>query len=217
MNLIDFILHINDHLAQMVDTYGAWIYAILFLIVFAETGLVVTPFLPGDSLLFAAGAIAASTGKLDPWLCGGIIALAAFCGDNFNYWIGRIIGPRVFRFEDSVFFHRKHLERTEQFYKRYGSRAVIMARFVPIVRTFAPFVAGIGKMPYGRYLLFSCIGSALWVPVCLGAGVFFGNIPWVQKHFEMVVLAVIAISLLPIAIEVLKHRLGQPGPLDKAG
>ncbi len=208
MNPIDFVLHINDHLAQLVELYGVWVYAILFIIVFAETGLVVTPFLPGDSLLFATGAIAASTGKLDPWLCGAIIALAAFCGDNVNYWAGRIIGPRVFRFEDSVFFNKKHLERTEQFYNRYGSRAVIMARFVPIVRTFAPFVAGVGKMPYPRYILFSCIGSALWVPICLGAGVYFGNIPWVQKHFEMVVLAVIAISLLPIAIEVLKHKLG---------
>jgi membrane-associated protein len=209
MNPIDFILHINEHLAIMVETYGVWVYAILFLIVFAETGLVVFPFLPGDSLLFAVGALAASTGKLDPWLCGGIIALAAFCGDNVNYWAGRTIGPRVFKMEDSIFFNRKHLERTEKFYNHYGSRAVIIARFVPIMRTFAPFVAGVGKMPYGRYMLFSCIGTALWVPVCLGAGVFFGNIPWVQKHFELVVLAVIAISLLPIVIEVLKHKLGK--------
>lgn len=207
MNPLDFILHINEHLAQLVETYGVWVYAILFVIVFAETGLVVTPFLPGDSLLFAAGAIAASTGKLDPWLCGGIIIAAAFCGDNVNYWVGRTLGPRVFRFEDSVFFHRKHLERTEQFYNKYGSRAVIMARFVPIVRTFAPFVAGIGKMPYPRYILFSCIGSLLWVSICLGAGYLFGNIPWVKKHFELVVLGVIAVSLLPIVIEVVKHKL----------
>lgn len=207
MNPIDFVLHINEHLAVMVETYGMWFYAILFIIVFAETGLVVTPFLPGDSLLFATGAIAASTGKLDPWLCAAIIMTAAFCGDNVNYWAGRIIGPRVFRFEDSLFFNRKHLERTEQFYNKYGSRAVIIARFVPIVRTFAPFVAGIGKMPYPRYIAFSFIGSLLWVPICLGAGVYFGNIPWVQKHFEAVVLAVIAVSLLPIAVEVVKARL----------
>lgn len=209
MNPIDFILHINDHLAQMVEAYGVWVYGILFLIVFAETGLVVTPFLPGDSLLFAVGALAASTGKLDPWLCGGIIMVAAFCGDNVNYWAGRLIGPRVFSQEDSFFFHRKHLERTEQFYNKYGSRTVIIARFVPIVRTFAPFVAGVGKMPYPRYILFSCIGSALWVPVCLGAGVFFGEMDIVKKHFELVILGVIAISLLPIAVEVLKSKMGK--------
>lgn len=209
MNPLDFILHINEHLAMMVETYGVWVYAILFLIVFAETGLVVTPFLPGDSLLFAVGAIATSTGKLDPLLCGVIIMFAAFCGDNVNYWAGRVIGPRVFRFEDSIFFHRRHLERTEQFYNKYGSRAVIIARFVPIVRTFAPFVAGIGKMPYPRYIVFSCIGSLLWVVVCLGAGVMFGEMEVVKKHFELVVLGVIGVSLLPIVFEVLKARMGK--------
>ena len=206
MNPIDFILHINDHLALMVQTYGVWIYAILFLIVFAETGLVVTPFLPGDSLLFATGAIAASTGAIDPWLCGAIIMAAAFCGDNVNYWVGRTIGPKVFRYEDSFFFRRSHLEKTEQFYNKYGSRTVIIARFVPIVRTFAPFVAGVGKMPYPRYILFSSIGSALWVPICLGAGVFFGEMEIVKKNFELVILGVIAVSLLPIVIEVLKSK-----------
>lgn len=209
MNPIDFILHINDHLAAMVELYGIWVYGILFLIVFAETGLVVTPFLPGDSLLFAVGALAASTGKLDPWLCGGIIMLAAFCGDNVNYWAGRTIGPRVFRFENSLFFNRKHLDRTEQFYNKYGSRAVIIARFVPIVRTFAPFVAGVGKMPYLRYLAFSCIGSLLWVPICVGAGVFFGEMEIVKKNFELVILGVIAVSLLPIVVEVLKAKLSK--------
>jgi membrane-associated protein len=209
MNPIDFILHINEHLSTMIEAYGAWMYGILFLIVFAETGLVVTPFLPGDSLLFAVGALSASTGKLDPWLCGAIVMAAAFCGDNVNYWAGRIIGPRVFRFEDSIFFHRKHLERTEQFYNKYGSRAVIIARFVPIVRTFAPFVAGIGKMPYPRYLAFSCIGSLLWVPICIGAGVFFGEMEVVKKNFELVILGVIAVSLLPIAFEVVKAKLSK--------
>ncbi|HNL91887.1 MAG TPA: DedA family protein [Pseudomonadales bacterium] len=209
MNPLDFILHINDHLAAMVETYGTWVYGVLFLIVFAETGLVITPFLPGDSLLFAVGALAASTGKLDPILCGAIIMLAAFCGDNVNYWVGRTLGPRVFRLEDSIIFHRKHLERTEQFYNKYGSRAVIIARFVPIVRTFAPFVAGIGKMPYPRYILFSCIGSLLWVPICVGAGVFFGEMEIVKKNFELVVLGVIAVSLIPIAVEVLKAKMGK--------
>ncbi|MEZ5539378.1 MAG: DedA family protein [Pseudomonadales bacterium] len=209
MNPIDFILHINDHLATMIELYGVWVYAILFLIVFAETGLVVTPFLPGDSLLFAVGALAASTGKLDPWLCGAIIMVAAFCGDNVNYWVGRTLGPRVFRFEDSIFFNRKHLERTEQFYNKYGSRAVIIARFVPIVRTFAPFVAGVGKMPYPRYIAFSSIGSLLWVPICVGAGVFFGDMEIVKKNFELVILGVIAVSLIPIAVEVLKAKFGK--------
>jgi membrane-associated protein len=209
MNPLDFILHINDHLAMMVETYGVWVYAILFLIVFAETGLVVTPFLPGDSLLFAVGAIAASTGKLDPLLCGGIIMLAAFCGDNVNYWVGRTIGPKVFSREDSFFFRKAHLEKTEQFYNQYGSRTVIMARFIPIVRTFAPFVAGIGKMPYVRFITFSFIGSALWVPICVGAGVYFGEMEIVKKHFELVILGVIGVSLLPIVIEVLKNKLGK--------
>ncbi len=209
MNPIDFILHINEHLALMVETYGVWVYGILFVIIFCETGLVVTPFLPGDSLLFATGAIAASTGKLDPVLCGAIIMAAAFCGDNVNYWAGRIIGPRVFRFEDSLFFHRKHLERTEQFYNKYGSRAVIIARFVPIVRTFAPFVAGVGKMAYPRFMLFSSIGSLLWVLVCVGAGVFFGEMEVVKKHFELVVLGVIAVSLLPIVFEVVRSKMNK--------
>ena len=209
MNPIDFILNINEHLAVMVDTYGVWIYAILFLIIFAETGLVVTPFLPGDSLLFATGAIAASTGAIDPWLCGGIIMLAAFCGDNVNYWVGRTIGSKVFKYEDSFFFRRSHLEKTERFYNRYGSRTVIIARFVPIVRTFAPFVAGVGRMPYPRYILFSSIGSALWVPICLGGGYIFGEMEIVKQNFELVILGVIAISLLPIVIEVIRSRLGK--------
>jgi len=206
MNPIDFILHINEHLAVMVQTYGVWIYAILFLIIFAETGLVVTPFLPGDSLLFAAGAIAASTGGIDPWICGIVIIAAAFCGDNTNYWAGRILGPKVFKFEDSFFFHRAHLVKTEQYYNKYGSRTVIIARFVPIVRTFAPFVAGIGKMSYPRFLAFSSVGSVLWVTVCLGAGVLFGEMEFVKKHFEFVILAVIGVSILPIIFETIRSK-----------
>jgi len=209
MNPIHFILNMNEHLALMVQTYGVWIYAILFLIIFAETGLVVTPFLPGDSLLFAAGAIAASTGAIDPWLCAIVIVAAAFCGDNTNYWAGRILGPKVFKFEDSFFFRRAHLLRTEQYYNEYGSRTVIIARFIPIVRTFAPFVAGIGRMPYPRFILFSSIGSVLWVTVCVGAGVLFGEMEFVQKNFELVVLAVIALSLLPIVFEALRKKSWQ--------
>ncbi|MFZ5756016.1 MAG: DedA family protein [Pseudomonadota bacterium] len=205
MNPVDFILHVDTHLLELVRDYGTWVYAILFLIVFCETGLVVTPFLPGDSLLFAAGALAAA-GALDPWLVSVLIVVAAFCGDNVNYWAGRIIGPRIFSREDSFFFRRSYLEKTEQYYNRYGSRTVIIARFVPIVRTFAPFVAGIGRMPYGRYIGFSALGSLLWVAVCVGGGYLFGNLPVVRDNFTLVVLGIIGISVLPAAIEYLRHR-----------
>lgn len=210
MNPIDFILNINEHLATMVTLYGVWVYAILFLIIFAETGLVVTPFLPGDSLLFATGAIAASTGALDPVLCGVIIIVAAFCGDNVNYWVGRKIGPKIFNKDDSFFFKRSHLEKTQGFYDKYGSRTVIMARFVPIVRTFAPFVAGVGQMHYPKFIAYSAVGSLLWVIICLGAGVMFGEMEVVQKNFELVVLGIIAISVLPMAIEILRAKLAKP-------
>lgn len=208
MNPVDFILHVDTHLLELVKTYGLWVYAILFLIVFCETGLVVTPFLPGDSLLFAAGALAA-LGLLDPWLVSGLIVLAAFCGDNVNYWLGRTVGPRVFSREDSFFFRRSHLDRTEAYYNKYGSRTVIIARFIPIVRTFAPFVAGIGRMPYARYIGYSALGSLLWVTICVGAGWFFGNLPAVREHFSLVVLGIIGISLLPAVIEVVKHKAGK--------
>ena len=210
MNPIDFILNINEHLATMVTLYGMWVYAILFLIIFAETGLVVTPFLPGDSLLFATGAIAASTGALDPVLCGLIIIAAAFCGDNVNYWVGRTIGPKIFSKDDSFFFKRSHLDKTQAFYDKYGSRTVIMARFVPIVRTFAPFVAGVGQMHYPKFIAYSAVGSLLWVVICLGAGVMFGEMEVVQKNFELVVLGIIAISVLPMAIEILRAKLAKP-------
>lgn len=205
MNPVDFILHVDTHLLELVRDYGTWVYAILFLIVFCETGLVVTPFLPGDSLLFAAGALAAA-GALDPWLVSVLIVVAAFCGDNVNYWAGRLVGPRVFNRDDSFFFRRSYLEKTEQYYNRYGSRTVIIARFVPIVRTFAPFVAGIGRMPYGRYIGFSALGSLLWVAVCVGGGYLFGNLPVVRDNFTLVVLGIIGISVLPAAIEYLRHR-----------
>lgn len=206
MNPIDFILHVDVHLAELAQAYGTWLYAILFVIIFAETGLVVTPFLPGDSLLFAVGALAA-TGVLDPWLCAFLIISAAFLGDNTNYWAGRLIGPRIFSKEDSLFFRRSYLEKTEAFYNRYGSRTVIIARFVPIVRTFAPFVAGVGRMGYARFIGFSAIGSLLWVTVCLGGGYLFGNLPVVRENFSLVVLGVIGVSVLPVVIEVVRARL----------
>jgi membrane-associated protein len=205
MNPVDFILHVDTHLLELVQQYGTWVYAILFLIIFAETGLVVTPFLPGDSLLFAIGALAA-IGLLDPLLSSALIISAAFLGDNTNYWAGRLIGPKVFAREDSLFFRRSYLEKTEQFYNRYGSATVIIARFVPIVRTFAPFVAGIGRMPYGRFIGFSALGSLLWVAICLGGGYLFGNLPIVRDNFTLVVLGIIAVSILPAIIGVLRAR-----------
>nr|WP_232475512.1 VTT domain-containing protein [Permianibacter aggregans] len=187
----------------MTQQYGVWIYAILFAIVFAETGLVVTPFLPGDSLLFAVGAIAA-LGGLDPWLAGGLIALAAFLGDNTNYFFGRWMGPRVFR-EDSRWLNRAYLVKTQAYYDRWGPQTVIIARFLPIIRTFAPFVAGVGNMPYRRFIGFSSLGSLLWVPSFIGLGYLFGNMPAVKKHFSLVVLAIIVISVMPAVIAVLNE------------
>lgn len=198
MFIIDFILHIDVHLLALTQQYGVWIYAILFLIVFAETGLVVTPFLPGDSLLFAVGAIAA-LGGLDPWIAGGLIALAAFMGDNTNYFFGRWMGPKVFR-QDSRWLNHAYLEKTQQYYNRWGAQTVIIARFLPIIRTFAPFVAGVGHMPYKRFISFSSLGSLIWVPSFVGLGYLFGNVPAVKKHFSLVVLAIIVISVLPAAI-----------------
>lgn len=210
MYIIDFILHVDSHLLEMAQQYGTWLYAILFLIIFTETGLVIMPFLPGDSLLFAAGALAA-TGALDPWLCVVIVISAAFLGDNVNYWAGRTIGPKVFSREDSLFFRRAWLEKTERFYSRYGSRTVIIARFVPIVRTIAPFVAGMGRMLYVRFIGFSAIGSVLWVTVCLGGGYLFGNLPIVRENFSVVILGIIAVSLLPAMLEVIRARRNAAG------
>lgn len=200
MPLIDFILHIDVHLVDMVTQYGVWIYAILFLIIFCETGLVVTPFLPGDSLLFAVGALGAlSPDQLDPVTTGILVIIAAFLGDNSNYWAGRIVGPRVFKQNSRIFKHA-YLMRTQHFYEKYGHKAVIMARFVPIVRTFAPFVAGIGRMDYVRFVAYSTVGSVLWASICIGAGFFLGNIPVVKNNFSVVILAIIGISVMPIAI-----------------
>lgn len=205
MPLVDFILHIDVHLVDMVNQYGMWIYAILFLIIFCETGLVVTPFLPGDSLLFAVGAIGAlSPDQLNPVTTGLLVILAAFLGDNSNYWAGRIVGPKVFNQRSRIFKHA-YLVRTQHFYDKHGHKAVIMARFVPIVRTFAPFVAGIGKMPYPRFVGYSTLGSGLWATICIGAGFFLGNIPVVKENFSLVILAIIGISVLPIVITVINE------------
>lgn len=200
--LVDFVLHIDRHLAEIIAQYGTWTYVILFLIIFAETGFVVTPFLPGDSLLFAAGAFCAKpeTG-LNVHLMAGLLFIAAFVGDTVNYWIGAKLGPAVFKREDSRFLRKKHLERAHAFFEKYGGRAIILARFVPIVRTFVPFVAGVGKMTYSRFLAYNLIGGFVWIMFFTYAGFIFGNQPFVQKNFKLVILAIIVISVIPMVIE----------------
>ncbi len=200
---IDLILHLDTHLVEIVSQYGVWTYAILFAIIFAETGLVVTPILPGDSLLFAVGTIAA-TGALDPFLVFVLLSIAAILGDTVNYWVGYVVGPRVFAGETSRWMNRKHLERTHDFYERYGGKTIIIARFVPIVRTFAPFVAGIGRMTYWRFLLYNVVGGIVWIGIFVYAGYFFGNIPMVKRNFTLVIFGIILVSVLPAVIEYLR-------------
>ena len=202
---VDFFLHLDTHLAQVIQAYGTWTYALLFLIVFLETGLVVTPFLPGDSLLFAAGSFAA-LGALDVSVLFVLLSVAAVLGDTVNYAIGKYLGPKVFHFPKSRFFNPEHLRRTHDFYEKYGAKTIVIARFVPIVRTFAPFVAGIGKMSYPKFLAYNVAGGVLWVAVCVFAGYFFGNLPFVKKNFTLVILAIIFVSVLPAVVEILRHR-----------
>lgn len=200
--LLDFILHIDRHLAEIIANYGAWTYALIFLIVFAETGLVVLPLLPGDSLLFAAGAFCAKpeTG-LNIHLMALILFVAAVLGDTVNYWVGAKIGPAVFKREDSFWLRKKHLDKAHAFFEKYGGRAIILARFVPIVRTFVPFIAGVGRMTYSRFLAYNVVGGFAWIYFFTYAGFFFGNQPFVQKNFKLVILAIIVISIVPIVIE----------------
>jgi membrane-associated protein len=200
--LVDFILHIDTHLAEIIARYGTGTYGVLFLIIFAETGLVVTPFLPGDSLLFAAGAFSArpDTG-LNVHLMAALLFVAAVIGDTLNYAIGAKLGPAVFKREDSFLLRRKHLERAHAFFEKYGGRAIILARFVPIVRTFVPFVAGIGTMSYRRFLAYNIIGGFIWIYFFTYAGFFVGNQPLIQKNFKLVILLIIFISILPMVFE----------------
>ena len=202
---VDLILHLDKHLVELVNQYQSWTYGILFLIIFCETGLVVTPFLPGDSLLFAVGALA-SKGELNVFLVVVLLISAAVIGDSVNYWIGRTLGPRVFSSESSRWFNRKHLERTHAFCEKYGGKTLIFARFMPIIRTFAPFVAGIGKMTYIKFLSYSLSGGILWISLLTYAGYFFGEIPIVKRNFSLVIVGVIAVSLLPAVIEFLRSR-----------
>jgi membrane-associated protein len=200
--LADLFLHLDRHLSDVVGRYGTGTYVLICLIIYCETGLVVTPFLPGDSLLFAAGAIAA-LGPLDPVLLVVLICVSAVAGDNTNYWIGRWVGPRAFGGK-LRFLNRRHLDRTHAFYEKHGGKTVVLARFAPILRTFAPFVAGVGAMRYPRFLRFSIVGSLLWVPLFVLGGYFFGNLPVVRENFSLVILAIIVISLMPAAIEGLR-------------
>jgi membrane-associated protein len=208
--LIDLFLHLDKHLVELVADYGLWVYAILFAIVFAETGLVVTPFLPGDSLLFATGALAA-TGALHLWVVLVLLFVAAVIGDAVNYAVGRYVGPRIFTAEDrSGLFHRllnrDHLLRAHEFFERYGGKAVVLGRFVPIVRTFVPFVAGAGAMTYTTFAFYNVAGAVAWVGICVGLGYAFGNVPIVKNNFSLVALAIVFISILPAAVEFLKQR-----------
>jgi len=208
--IADFIIHIDTHLLFLVTQYGVWIYGILFLIVFCETGLVVTPFLPGDSLLFAAGTLASLDGStLNPHLLVLIFFSAALIGDNLNYFIGRRIGPKVFGFTKSNFFNPDHLAETHRFYEKHGGKTVIIARFIPIIRTFSPFVAGIGAMSYSRFILFSIGGALFWVCLFCYSGYFFGQFSFVQQNRKLIFLAIIAVSLLPPVIGYFKLRLSR--------
>ncbi len=207
MELIDFILHVDRHLTEFVAANGAWIYGLLFLIVFVETGLVVMPFLPGDSLLFAAGAIAA-TGGMDPFLLSGLLFVAAVLGDTVNYQVGHYIGPRVYDM-DSRWIKREYLLKTRDFFEKHGGKTVIIARFMPFARTFAPFVAGVGAMRYPRFLAYNVIGAFLWVSSFVTLGYFFGNLPTVKENFTLVIFGIIGISVMPGVIEYLRHRLAQ--------
>ncbi|HEX6590685.1 MAG TPA: DedA family protein [Moraxellaceae bacterium] len=205
MELIDFILHVDRHLGEFVAAHGVWIYALLFAVVFVETGLVVMPLLPGDSLLFAAGALAAA-GHMDPVLLVSLLFIAAVLGDSCNYAIGRAIGPRVYEM-DSRWLKREYLDRTHAFFEKHGGKSIIIARFVPIVRTFAPFVAGVGSMEYRSFLTYNVVGAALWVGSCVGLGYGFGNLPFFKENFSAIVLFIIFLSITPGIYAWVQHKL----------
>ena len=209
--MIDFLLHSDKKLLEIVAAYGSWVYAVLFAIVFAETGFVVTPFLPGDSLLFATGALCA-TGALSTPAALGLLVLAAFSGNAVNYAIGRIVGPRVFAATDQSgishrLLNREHLKRAHEFFEQYGGKAVILGRFVPIVRTFVPFVAGAAQMTSHAFVFYNVIGAVAWVGLCVGAGLLFGNVPVVKENFSLVTIGIVFVSLLPLIVEYARHRL----------
>jgi len=205
---IDIVLHLDQHLIWLIQNYGAWVYLILFLIIFCETGLVVMPFLPGDSLLFVAGALAANGAMEVQWLAA-LLMLASFSGDNTNYWIGRYFGPRIFSRTDSRLLNRSHLEKTNRFYEKHGGKTIIFARFLPIVRTFAPFVAGMGRMVYPRFMAYSAFGSFCWISFFVFGGYFFGNVPVVKENLTFFILGIIVISILPGIVQFARVKLGK--------
>ena len=203
--IIDIFLHLDKHLALLVESYGVWVYAILFAIIFMETGFVVLPFLPGDSLLFVAGAVAAA-GGMDVQVLAATLIAAALCGDNVNYWTGRFLGPKVFKHEGSRWLKQDNLDRTHAFMEKHGPKAIVIARFVPIVRTFVPFVCGIGRLTYARFLGFSVLGALLWVGLLVPTGYFFGNLPVVKNNLTLVILLIVFLSVLPGLIEFVRHK-----------
>jgi membrane-associated protein len=202
---IDIVLHLDKHLEILVQHYGVWVYAILFAIVFMETGLVVTPFLPGDSLLFVAGAVAAA-GGMDPVIVAATLIAAALCGDNVNYWIGRFLGPRVFQFDNNRWLKRENLDRAHAFMEKHGPKAIVIARFVPVVRTFIPFTCGIAHLTYPRFLGYSVLGALLWVGLLVPAGYFFGNLPLVKNNLTAVILGIVLVSIMPGIVEYLRQK-----------
>ncbi|KJR43355.1 dedA family protein [Candidatus Magnetoovum chiemensis] len=202
---IDIFLHLDEYLDIVIRQFGGWTYAILFCIIFLETGLVITPILPGDSLLFAVGTFA-SIGSLDVLWVTGVLVVAAILGDTVNYWIGYTAGPRVFQREDSRLFKKSYLERTHKFYEKYGGKTIILARFIPIIRTFAPFVAGIGRMSYRRFIVYNITGGIAWITFFVYGGYLFGSIPAVKKHFSFIIIAIIFISMLPGLIEFIRIK-----------
>lgn len=208
--IIDFVLHVDVYLNDIIVRYGAWTIAILFIIIFMETGVVVTPFLPGDSLIFAAATFAAR-GALNPWVLFIVLSIAAVLGDTANYWIGHRIGARAYTGEVR-WIKKEYMERTHAFFAKHGGKAIFLARFVPIVRTFAPFVAGVSQMPYGYFVRWNVIGGIVWVGLFTALGYFFGNIPFVQHNFELVIVAIIAISVVPMLVEILRARRGKKSP-----
>jgi membrane-associated protein len=205
LQFLDILLHLDKHLAILVEQYGPWIYAILFFIIFAETGFVVTPFLPGDSLLFVAGALAA-LGGMDIVLLMATLTTAAVLGNQVNYHIGRFIGPKVFHWEDSRFFNRKALDKTHAFYEKHGGKAIVISRFLPLFRTFVPFVAGVGAMNYARFTSFNVSGALLWVVSLCMVGFLFGNVPWIKQNLTLVIVGIIILSFMPVFIGWLQHR-----------
>lgn len=207
MELVDFILHFDEHLANIINLVGGFTYVILFFIVFAETGFVVTPFLPGDSLLFVVGTLAGS-GYLNIFIAYIALLAAAILGDTVNYWIGHRIGAKVFSKDNSRFFNKAYLEKTREFYEKHGGKTIILARFIPVIRTFAPFVAGVGKMHYGTFISYNIVGAFLWVTALLFTGFFFGGLPFIKNNFEYAVIGIIFVSLIPVVVEYFQHKRG---------